>query len=90
MQTSAQRATVVYYATSLTIYTALLAAGINFEYFWDNIQQIGNEGFFFYRNDFDHLLVPMSPDEEIHGTGYHMPAIAFATALLWKCFGMHL
>lgn len=90
MQTSAQRATVVYYATSLTIYTALLAAGINFEYFWDNIQQIGNEGFFFYRNDFDRLLVPMSPDEEIHGTGYHMPAIAFATALLWKCFGMHL
>ena len=69
MQTSAQRATVVYYATALTIYTALLAAGINFEYFWDNIQQIGNEGFFFYRNDFERLLVPMSPDEEIHGTG---------------------
>ncbi len=72
------------------VYCILLAFSWDFCYFWDTIQQISKEAFWFYKTDFSSLLIHSTPELDISPTGYHPPLISLITAFLWKIFGYKL
>ena len=72
------------------VYAILGIATLNNCYFWDVIQQVSNEGHWFYETNFSSLLIPKNNDLNISATGYHPPLMGIMTALLWEIFGQTL
>jgi hypothetical protein len=72
------------------VYLLLFIYSLRFCYFWDVIQQISKEAFWYYKTNFsDSLLIHPLPGLEITPTGYHPPLITCITAVLWKIFGCY-
>ena len=69
------------------VYLGLGIATLHNCYFWDVIQQVSKEGFWFYKTNFSSLLIPADNEYGIMATGYHPPLMGLMTAALWKVFG---
>ena len=72
------------------VYLVLGIATLHNCYFWDVIQQVSKEGFWFYKTNFSSLLIPADNEYGIMATGYHPPLMGLMTAALWKVFGFEL
>ena len=72
------------------VYVVLGIATLHNCYFWDVIQQVSKEGYWFYATDFSSLLIPTGNEYGIMATGYHPPLMGLMTAVLWKVFGCEL
>jgi hypothetical protein len=75
---------------TVVAYLFLFIYSFNFCYFWDTIQQVSKEAYWYYQTDFSSLLMHPVPGLDIMPTGYHPPLITIITAVLWKIFGYHL
>lgn len=78
----------IYFGTVATVYAILLAVSISWPYFWDNILQVGGEGTWIYNHGLGTLITRDAAGEA--GTGYHVPGVAYVTALAWTVFGRSL
>lgn len=72
------------------IYLFLGIYTLNNCYFWDTIQLISKEGFWYYTTNFSSLFTPKENPYGLIATGVHPPLIGITTALLWKIFGCKL
>lgn len=87
MNTDAKERT-VYLVAVAVVYAILLAVSINWPYFWDNVLQVGGEGTWIYNHGFGSLITRDASG--MAGTGYHVPGVAYVTALAWAVFGRSL
>lgn len=77
-----------YFGIVAVVYAALLAVSIEWPYFWDNIQQVATEGTWFYNHGFRSLIARDA--DHVVGTGYHVPGVAYVTAVAWTLVGRGL
>ncbi len=87
---TARKINIILLSVVAIVYCALFVFSIDFCYFWDTIQQISKEGYWFYKTNFASLLIHPVPGLNIEATGYHPPLMGMMTALLWKLFGYKL
>jgi hypothetical protein len=82
---------IIFLLTVAGIYLLLFIYSFQFCFFWDVIQQISKEAYWYYKTNFsESLLIHPLPGLEITPTGYHPPILTVITAILWKVFGYEL
>jgi hypothetical protein len=69
---------------SYLIVISLFILTLNNSFFWDTIQLGSKHAQYYYKNNFDHILLPNSIDSG------HIPAFGMYLCLMWKMFGRNL
>lgn len=83
--------TIIYYTIAILVYGGILFYGMDFCYFFNNVQQIATDALWFYGDGTESFTTSLPPiAEDYPYSGYHMPTIGFTTALMWKIFGCHV
>lgn len=77
-----KRSLITYAAVTAVIYISLFVWSAEFPLFWDNPQQIGAEGNWFYANGHSTIIEPAGV-----GTGYHIPFLPYVTSAIWMVTG---
>lgn len=77
-----KRSLITYAAVTAVIYISLFVWSAEFPLFWDNPQQIGAEGNWFYSNGHSTIIEPAGV-----GTGYHIPFLPYVTSAIWMVTG---
>ncbi len=90
MAVLSRRQSFLFLGILVAAYVLLGIFTLNNCYFWDVIQQVSKEGYWFYKTDFSSLLIPADNEYGIWATGYHPPLMGLMTAALWKIFGYEL
>ncbi len=65
-------------------FITLMLLTINFPFFWDTIQLASKQADFFYRSDFNSIILPNDLDSG------HIPALGMYLAVIWKVTGRSL
>jgi PAT family beta-lactamase induction signal transducer AmpG len=91
LKTNAFKNNTIFLLIVAGVYLFLFVYSSQYCYFWDVMQQVAKEAYWYYKTNFSaSLLIHPLPGLEITPTGYHPPLITIITAVLWKIFGYEL